>query len=945
MSATALLRWPFIGRRAELERIADAAADPGVRAALVCGPPGTGKSRLVEEYLTQAEAKGLRTARLTGSRTAAAMPLCALAPLLPSPALTVASAPQELFAQVYAYVVAQAGERRFVLGVDDLHLLDAASLALLTALCAAPQVFLVASLRGNEPLPDAFTGWWQAGRALRLDLAELARESTETLLHLTLGAPVSGPAAAALWEASRGNLLYLRELVLGGFADRTLVQREGVWCLAAPLRVSDGVAGLVQERLSGLSPAQRTALERLALCEPLSVDELLTDTPEEQLTGLEAAGLIEVRNSGRRQEVRLAHPLHAAALRAALPRLRARTLLLDQIARVRAHGARRGEDALRLAGWQLDATGTAEPDLLLRAAVLAHYAHDLDRMRQLAQAALRQGFDARAALLMATALGELGCADQAVTVLTPAMDQLGGPDLQSAAVVIAWNCFYGSPGLAAARSWLTRTTARGGPELRLPLGAYEARLLSLAGRTGQARELLTALGLDAAEPDLGGVEPTLGPDSVESPLGLDGIEPAPVPLVSYDLLAEPQLPSSTVQSARTEVIVLAAQFRVLYAEGQLERAAALGRRLFERHSRLPDRSGLSHPAGRLAELASAQLELGEFDLACATLREGRQLALRDRVESLAAWFSLQAGRVELARGRMSRAAAQLREALAHGRAGAARDAELAALAALVIGSAAQGELDAGAVTALRALTADRSVTAPDPCRALAWADALEGRPQQARDRLADTAASALAHGEHTAALAMLHDLARLGGAPAAAAVLAGLPDGLSTPLATGPFAAARTAHIHALATQHAAGLDRAGRALAELGAHLPAAEAWTRAAELHRADGSPRPAAASATRAAEARSRCEGAATPALATPAGTPADTPLTTREREIAWLAARGGTSREVAQGLHLSVRTVENHLQNIYGKLGISGRAQLADALGQPAPSPRKADDHDA
>ncbi|MFJ1709270.1 response regulator transcription factor [Kitasatospora sp. NPDC088346] len=74
-------------------------------------------------------------------------------------------------------------------------------------------------------------------------------------------------------------------------------------------------------------------------------------------------------------------------------------------------------------------------------------------------------------------------------------------------------------------------------------------------------------------------------------------------------------------------------------------------------------------------------------------------------------------------------------------------------------------------------------------------------------------------------------------------------------------------------------------------------------------------------------------------------AASPLTAREQEIAWLAARGGTSRSVAEGLHLSVRTVENHLQNIYGKHGISGRAELADALGRALPSPERGEDHDA
>ena len=59
----------------------------------------------------------------------------------------------------------------------------------------------------------------------------------------------------------------------------------------------------------------------------------------------------------------------------------------------------------------------------------------------------------------------------------------------------------------------------------------------------------------------------------------------------------------------------------------------------------------------------------------------------------------------------------------------------------------------------------------------------------------------------------------------------------------------------------------------------------------------------------------------------------PLTAREREIAELVAAGRTNREVAAQLVLSARTVEAHLRNIYGKLDVRSRVELARAV-QPA-----------
>lgn len=54
-----------------------------------------------------------------------------------------------------------------------------------------------------------------------------------------------------------------------------------------------------------------------------------------------------------------------------------------------------------------------------------------------------------------------------------------------------------------------------------------------------------------------------------------------------------------------------------------------------------------------------------------------------------------------------------------------------------------------------------------------------------------------------------------------------------------------------------------------------------------------------------------------------------LTDRQREIINLVAQGRGNDEIARRLHLSVRTVERHLSNIYARLGVNGRAARAAA----------------
>jgi DNA-binding NarL/FixJ family response regulator len=52
-----------------------------------------------------------------------------------------------------------------------------------------------------------------------------------------------------------------------------------------------------------------------------------------------------------------------------------------------------------------------------------------------------------------------------------------------------------------------------------------------------------------------------------------------------------------------------------------------------------------------------------------------------------------------------------------------------------------------------------------------------------------------------------------------------------------------------------------------------------------------------------------------------------LTRRETEILRLLADGLSNREIAERLFISPKTVEHHLSRIYGKLGMSTRAEAA------------------
>ena len=203
----------------------------------------------------------------------------------------------------------------------------------------------------------------------------------------------------------------------------------------------------------------------------------------------------------------------------------------------------------------------------------------------------------------------------------------------------------------------------------------------------------------------------------------------------------------------------------------------------------------------------------------------------------------------------------------------------------------------------------------------AWVAWLDGDPLRARQLLVDGAEVAIGDENLMAAGWLLHDAARLGATGIATRFSRLLDRSRSALLAV------RAAHVDALEGHDPDALERASTSFASLGLDLFAAEAAWSASDGFRRAGDQRAGTRLAQRAEALARRCPGVRTPGLFRPEG---PSPLTTREREVAGLASGGLSSAAIAQRLHLSVRTVDNHLQHAYAKLGVTKRDQLAAVL---------------
>jgi len=873
--AITLPRWPLIGRRAELEIFEKALCSDERAGLLIHGPAGVGKSRLADECREWAAASGHPTEHVTGSRTTALLPLGAVVALLaaglgrPDPDGQVNMV--ALFEETRRALDERHHGRRLVTVADDASLLDAASLALLGYLAAQGTIFLIATVRSGEPVPDLLTGLWRDGRVERVDLEDLSRTQLDTLLHLALGGPIEAGAGREFWEVTTGNPLYVHELVLGALGSGALVERSGVWHLEDRLPATSRLLDLVEQRIGDLSAEARSVVELLALCQPLELGHLETAAPVGVLESLERAGLVTIAVADG--EVRLAHPLHGEVIRAAMPRLRARAILLAEAERLETSYPADGPAALRIAVWRLDAGGRPDPDVLVRGAYLARDAHDFRVVRRLIEAVPGEQLDAAGALLLGEALYELGVFDEAERVLALGQEQPSSEHVAlRLAVTRSKNAHWGlcQPETALAINAGARAVITA-PPLAEQLVADEAAVLMFSGHPDRALAVLERI-------------------------------------VGHD--------------QRTRVVRAIVGAVALAVTGRTADAVTTAEAGFADHTALGDELAIAHPATHVINQVFALTEAGRLAEAEQLARAGAEIVASQRVPIAQIWFAANLGRVATLQGRVATARRYYAEAAGLALLNRFGGPRRMALSGLALAHAMLGQTDAAAqALAERATVPAFGFLGPEQQLADAWTAVVSRRPREAAQHLRSAAAQAASTGHRVTESWLLHDLMRTCGEDTSARLreLAGVCDS--------PLVAARARHAVAARARDARGLADAAGDFEAQGAMLLAAEAASGAAEAFSRAGDRRAATAARRRASALGADCEGAVTPGLVPEAAVP----LTGREREIAMLAAEGMASKDIAERLYLSVRTVDNHLQHAYAKLGVSSRAGLARALG--------------
>jgi DNA-binding CsgD family transcriptional regulator len=895
--------WPLVGRDEELDLLRSLRRAPVATSAVVTGPAGVGKSKLVAVASDDAAEDGWSVVSVRGS---VGLGSVALAPFRMAFQLSEPDDPATIASTIERVIGARTATQRVLLAVDDSQELDDPSAGLLHQLVATGAVTAIVAARSGARAPEAVVNLWKDGLARRVELQDLSRGETTELLAVALGEGIRDSTISRLWRMTGGNPLYVREVVLATLESGALAWESGQWRLRGGWSAGERLQEIVAARIGRLDAEAATALELVALAGPLSVDLVMRLAMPRALEELESRGLIRVTLVGDHFEAVVEHPIHAEVLRGAMPQLRQRALWRNIVEAAHALGVRTDSDRIRLACWSIEAGVRTDPrsstlgrdaslypvghaiaqrlhEIVPDAAATTptpEVRHDPGLALRLAAAAYEASGSLVDGIALAEALAWLGHIRQAEGVLAELGDKAVDPDRRARlSLERGWLAFWGRHDVVSAEvelRGLLATKDPYAPELR-----------------ASAHQELAGILLNTARPSAA-LEQAIACAATEG-VALHQSEAAPVAAAAMLYLGRC---AEAIEHADESIVAASTHTHLLRTATLLfAKASALGRQ------------GQLHEALRIAEWL-------------------HEVSLSNELLDPAAAFGVLYGELLVREGLPASACRILLDA-----SGLLAERDVLSYRAWALGNLSRARALSGDLEKARAALNEARSLQDIPRHFDASVDIaeievhrLEG-DREAAVRVAERGAEWARRAEMVVDEAMIL-LAWASVAPSAA--LATQAVGL-TKRSSSELVAVIADYTRSVAEHDAHGLLAAGERFARVGMRWHAADATAEASQLfarHHDDRRARSAAAAAS--AHAR-QCEGAQIPSVD---ALQDRGQLTPREREIALLAAAGATSRDIARQKFISQRTVENHLHRAYLKLGVGNRAALAAALSADA-----------
>jgi DNA-binding CsgD family transcriptional regulator/tetratricopeptide (TPR) repeat protein len=876
MKVSSAGEWPFVGRRHELDELANSVIRGG--SALVVGRSGAGRTRLLAAAADQVGSSGAIVIKVG---TMVSGKLGSITSLHEWLRHHVTEPSFERFMVKRGSAKLAAGDwvpGEVVLCIDDVHLMNPESAHVLHHLVRLHGVRILGSFLRGAIVPDGIERLWVNELASRVELSEFDSATTEAAVHSRLGERIDIDSLRSLHLVTGGNALLVREVVEQSLIDGQLSRGPRGWFWRGLGKPSRRLIDVVRLQMGRLSVNEREIIDRIALLSPLrsrlrSVVERGTD-----VEALLCRGLLRAEAVDGDVQLSLTYPVWARVrkcLMSEVARRRLRASLADDI---EADSNSRGSELAQAVELRLRSGNSPGEQLLLAAAAAALEADDARTAEEMCRMVdpADPPSSLLASLLLGRALSGQRRYQEAEVVLGHAHRHAsaGGFELERLVVARASNLAWGLGRGDDAVRLLDEAVAELGEDSRV------TRLVGLRTEiwvlTDRLREVADA---GRAAADRGAAGSALMPALVG---------PAAVALLE---LGDAQGARHLLDRCSSETASWAPEYRLFHQ--MMVVAAALHTGGFSRWNSngavalLPD----APDVGRLQVTvmrARVQRWVGEVTEAVALFREALRIEHDGEWLSSRAWTLAQLAGALAESGKYIEAMRVLRQARAE-----ERDSPRFPIA-----------VDGVAVESVRVL-------------------AHLGDARQARREAWRLARRAAAAGRVASEMTALHLIARFGDARAVMQRSAVLARRSSSGLIR-----LKAEHIHALSKKDAFGLRAVSERFLDLGLRPLALEAAAQACRAYRARVGARGGRDSVAWCRRLVHGHEDHLPRWVHAEPGSASD--LTTREYEVAALVASGRSNREVSEELVVSVRTVENHLQRVYTKLGIDSRAAIREVL---------------
>jgi DNA-binding CsgD family transcriptional regulator len=860
------MRWPLIGRSAEMRAIQAAISASDVSGIVVYGAAGVGKSRIAREGLSAAESYGCEGRLAVGTSSARAIPLGVLSAWAPSGVTDTV----QLLRGVIELLTAASSDAAVVVGVDDVHLLDDLSIFVVHQIVQRGAAKVILTVRDGEPIPAAVQEIWKGGRLDRLDLRPLSLDETSTLLSATLDGSVDPDAAQRLWNLTRGNVLYLRTIVEQEVADGRLVKQRGFWRWTGDPMMPPGLVELIESRIGALPTPVSDVVDVLAVGEPIELSALRRFTDPAAVEEAETRGLITLEPAASGVEVRVAHPLYGEVRRrraAATKLRRLRGLVAAELAAADDHDDI--QVLVRRATLSLDSDLMPDADLLVRAAQGAVWLADLTLADRLAEAAVRAGDGPEPNFVRAHALSWLGRGEEADAVLA-AIDNSALTDDGHArlAFLRASNMLWALGDPARAKEIIDEASRSAPPHARSYIDAFLTVYWFAMDRPEAARQASKRLALEDL-PAVVGAEIAWVLATIAADAGRTA-EAVAVADAGYTAATR------SFDAPHMRFNIADAHISALMLSGRIGEAVEVAERVRQQAADLPGAAQLlgSAVAGRAA------LGAGRLDAACVMLGQGAEGLAASHAIGWGYRYHIPRTTAVAMRGSTGEAAAML---------------------------AALDKLP----RPFRSLDYECSL-------ARAWVAASQGAVSEAIKVLLSAAERVAAAGQFAAEVVCLQTATQFGDRTSAPRL------GELESIVEGPRVGLAARFAVALREDDAAELSSVSEEFERMGDLVAAVDAAAYAALAYRSQDLRGSALRCSARADALAEQCGGVSTPTLRQAAG---PLPLTEREAEIVMMIGEGLSNRAIAERLTVSVRTVESHIYRAMAKTGTTSRDELA------------------